>query len=128
MHSPLSLTLGALALIFVVTAYAGPREYVFQNERVCDQEKVFCIQGTLTYESNPRLLILRARIKRAPGPGMLRLLLVGANRKGDERFAPFEVRVRGKDSEIINHKMIPDYPDTESWAVYRIEFIADAAQ
>ena len=125
MSGSLSLLLGASALFFLTTALAGPRDYLFRDERICDVNEVFCFRGTLSYHSNPRLVHLRARVQSAPGPGLLRIRLAGANLQGHRRTAPFEVRVRGRYSEIINHKMISDYPDTQSWAVERVEFIAD---
>ena len=51
--------------------------------------------------------------------------LVGTTRQGDRRYAPLEVRVRGNYSEILNRKMIPDHPDAVSWAVDRVEFMAE---
>ena len=128
MRRSLTLLLGASALFFSTITIAGPRDYLFRGERVCDSEKVFCIRGTLSYQSNPHLLRLRARVQRAPGPGLLRIRLAGTNRQGHRRLAPFEVRVRGRYSEIINHKMVPDYPDTQSWVVERLEFIVDDAR
>lgn len=125
MRRSLPQLLGVLALLFVTGAIAGPREYLFQNKRVCDADRVFCLQGTLSYDSNPRLLQLRARVQTAPGSGLLRIGLSGSNQLGDRRFAPFEVRVLGHNSEIINHKMIPDYPDVQAWVVEHVEFIAD---
>ena len=127
MRGSLPLLLGASALFFLTAALAGPRDYLFRNERLCDTDEVFCFRGTLSYHSNPRLLHLRARVKTAPGPGLLRIRLAGANQQGHRRFAPFEVRVRGHYSEIIDHKMIPDYPDVQGWVVERVEFIADEA-
>jgi hypothetical protein len=56
---------------------------------------------------------------------LLRIALVGAGQQGQHRRAPFEVRVRGHYSEILDHKMIPDYPDVMAWEVERVEFIAD---
>jgi len=116
---------GLMALLVVTTALSGPREYLFQNERVCDASGEFCIRGTLSYHSNPRVLHLRARVLKAPGPGLFRIRVSGANELGHGRAAPFEVRVRGHYSEIINHKVIPDHPDVENWVVDRMDFIAD---
>lgn len=127
MRGSLPLLLGASALFFLTAAFAGPREYLFRGERICDADEVFCIRGTLSYQSNPRQLRLRARVQTAPGPGLLRIRLAGANPQGYRRFAPFEVRVRGHYSEIINHRMIPDHPDVPGWVVERVEFIADEA-
>jgi hypothetical protein len=126
MKGSLPLLLGASALLVWAGVLAAPRDYLFQDERVCDTDKVFCFHGTLSYHSNPRLLRLRARVKMAPGPGLLRISLAGANPQGHRRHAPLEVRVRGHYSEIINHKMIPDYPDVQVWVVERVAFIADA--
>ena len=127
MRGSLPLLLGASALFFLTGALAGPHEYLFRDERICDTDGVFCFRGTLSYKSNPRLLRLRARVQTAPGPGLLQISLVGANQLGHRRLAPFEVRVRGHYSEIIDHKMIPDHPDVEGWVVNRVEFIADKA-
>jgi hypothetical protein len=123
----LTALLGASVLLIVTAAIAGPRDHLFQNERVCDADGAFCIHGTLTFYSNPHLLHLRARVQKAPGPGMLRIWLSGANQLGHRRIAPLEVRARGHYSEIINHKMIPDYPDVQGWVVERVLFVADGA-
>jgi hypothetical protein len=114
----------SLVFLFLSNAQAGPRDYLFRDERVCDLDNVFCFRGTLSYEANPRLIHLRARIQVAPGPGMLRIRLAGANQLGHRHFAPLEIRVRGRYSEIINHKMIPDHPDVQAWEVERVDFIA----
>ncbi len=121
----LTLPLGAMALLLSAAALAAPLEYLFKSERVCDADKTFCIYGSLTYRFNPRVLNLSARIKTAPGPGLLRITVVGENRLGHRRRAPIEIRVRGKYSEIIDHKMIPDHPDVHDWQVERFEFFAD---
>ena len=119
--------LPATAVMLLVTgAYAGPRDYLFKDKRVCDTQNVFCFRGTLSYDSNPRLLHLRERIQTAPGPGMLRIRLRGGNELGHRRLAPIEVEVRGNYSEIINHRMVPDHPDVYEWHVDLVEFIAAA--
>ena len=127
MRGSLPLLLGAAALITLTSALAGPREYLSRGERICDVQEVLCIRGTLSYEFNPRLLHLRARVRTAPGPGLLRIRLAGANQLGHRRLAFFEVRVRGQYSEIINHKMIPDHPDVHDWVIELVQFTADAS-
>ena len=117
----------ASALLLVTGALAAPLDYLFRGERLCDAKEVFCFRGTLSYQSNPRLLSLHARVQTAPGPGLLRITLAGVNQQGYRRFAPFEMRVRGRYSEIIDHQMIPDYPDVQGWMVENVEFIADEA-
>lgn len=111
--------------LLVSIVQASPRDYLFKDEQVCDTDGVFCFRGTLYYKSNSRLLHLRGRVQKAPGPGLLRIRLAGANELGHQRFAPFEVQVRGNSSEIISHKMIPDYPDVQSWSVQQVSFVPD---
>ena len=125
MRIGLQFLLGSTVLLLMASALAGPRDYLFRDERVCDTANVFCFRGTMTYDSNPRLLHLRARVQTAPGPGMLKIRLSGANELGHRRLAPFEVRIRGNHSEIINHKMVPDHPDVYEWSVERVEFIVE---
>ena len=127
MRGSLLILSGAAALLFLSDALAGPYEYLFRNERICDADEVFCLRGTFSYHSNPRILHLRARVQKAPGPGLLRIRVAGANELGHRRLSPFEVRVRGRYSEIINHKVIPDHPDVDGWEVEHVEFIAEAA-
>ena len=120
-----ALPIGLSALVILSGALADSLDYLFRNELLCDTNNVLCFRGTLSYRPNPRLLSLNARVQTAPGPGLLRITLTGANQQGQPRVAPFEVRVRGNRSEIIDHQMIPDYPDVAAWAVDSIEFVAD---
>lgn len=115
-----------VALLLPAASLGGPRDYLFRDERLCSQEGDFCFSGTMSFQRNPRLLQLRARVQTAPGPGLLRIWVTGENRLGHRRYAPFELRVRGNPTEILNHKMIPDPPDALGWEVDFIEFVADA--
>jgi len=128
MHRWLPILLGIAYLAEGPPVAAAEVDYLFRDERVCNELGTFCLAGTLSYEPNPRLLHLRARVHTAPGPGLLRIRLVGSTRLGYRRRAPLEVRVRGNYSEIINHKMIPDYPDALEWAVDQVEFVAEQAR
>lgn len=114
----------ACVLILFSVSHAAPFRHLFENKLVCDTNEVFCFRGSMTYYSNPRIMHLRARVQKAPGPGMLRIRLSGANELGHRRIAPFEVRVRGHNSEIINHRMIPDHPDVHNWVIEQVQFLA----
>ena len=81
MKGSLPLLLGASALFVLTAALAAPRDYLFRDELLCDTDQVFCFRGTLSYQSNPRLLRLRARVQTAPGPGLLRIRLAGTNQQ-----------------------------------------------
>ncbi len=127
MRGSLLILAGAALLLSPGDALAGPYDYLFRNERICDVEEVFCLRGTLSYHSNPRILHLRARVQKAPGPGLLRIRVAGANELGHRRLSPLEIRVRGRYSEIINQRIIPDHPDVDGWEVESVEFIVEKA-
>ena len=69
MKGSLPVLIGASALFLVAAAIAAPLDYLFRGERLCDAKEVFCFRGTLSYQSNSRLLSLHARVQTAPGPG-----------------------------------------------------------
>ena len=115
-----------VALACALPALAGPTLYVERGGLLCDTDKTVCLRGTLIYEPNPRLLRLRARVQFAPGPGELRIMMTGTNRGGDRRYAPMEITLRGKYSEIVDFKMIPDHPDVNAWEIDRISFEPDS--
>ena len=114
--------LSLLAVACAWPALAGPILYIERGGLICDTQQTICLRGNLLYEQNPRLLRLRARVQFAPGPGELRILMTGTNRSGDRRYAPMEITLRGKYSEIVDFKMIPDHPDVNAWAIDRISF------
>ena len=110
------------AVLTAPAAFAGKSLYLKRNERFCDVDEVLCVYGTLRYDVNPRLLRLWGRVRTAPGRGLLRIRLAGYNRLGHRRTTAMEIQLRGKVSEIIEFKMIPDYPDIYEWQITRIEF------
>lgn len=112
-----------LLLLIAVTATAGPSERVTgSNSRMCDSDGKVCLQGSITYYSNPRLLELRSRVQRASGPGLLVFRLTGENRDGHLRRTSIEVRIRGRYSEIVSTRLITDHPDVDSWTLESIQF------
>jgi hypothetical protein len=102
---------------------AAPTLYLAEEELICDGEQLVCIDGTLGYEVNKRLLWLRGRIQFMTVPGVLQITVKGSNRLGHVRYAPMEIKLRGKASEIVDFKMIPDYPDVDNWAIDRIVYL-----
>ena len=68
--------------MLVQTSAASERNYIKKNERFCDNEKELCIDGTIAYEPNTRILSLRARVQKQTGPGEIRLAFSGTNRQG----------------------------------------------
>jgi len=89
---------------------------------LCDRAQTACVNATLTYAVNERLLWRRGRVQSAPGAGTLQLMLRGSNRLGHVRYAPMEVALRGNATEIVDFRMIPDYPDVANWEIDGILF------
>ena len=114
--------LSCISLACAMPALAEPALYVERGGLICDADQTVCLRGSLVYQPNPRLLRLRARVQFAPGPGELRILMTGTNRRGDRRYAPMEITLRGKYSEIVDFKMIPDHPDVNAWEIDRVSF------
>ena len=112
-----------LALLAAADVEASRTIYLARNEALCATGGHACIKGTLSYDTNSRLLTLRGRVQFAPGPGEFRITVKGSNRLGHVAFAPMEIKVRGKPTEIVDFKMIPDHPDVENWQIDHIEFV-----
>lgn len=104
-----------LGLCLALAADASQLQYIKRNARLCDDNDDFCMNGTISYRANPRLIEVRGRVQRAPGPGLLQIRLLGANRQNHVRRALVEIRLRGRNSEIVRHQMIADAPDVYRW-------------
>ncbi len=117
---------GVVALLAAsasTAALAAPTVYLSEQELICDGERLICIDGTLGYEVNDRLLWLRGRVQFTTVPGLLQITVKGSNRLGHVRYAPMEIELRGKASEIVDFQMIPDYPDVANWTIDHIVYL-----
>jgi hypothetical protein len=114
---------GLLAAIASTAAVASRTLYLAEEELICDGERRVCIDGTLGYDVNDRLLWLRGRVQFTTVPGVLQITVKGSNRLGHVRYAPMEIELRGKASEIVDFGMIPDYPDIANWAIDHIVYL-----
>lgn len=112
-----------LALLASTAALAARTLYLAENELICDSERILCVDGTLGYDVNDRLLWLRGRVQATTVPGVLQITVKGTNRLGHLRYAPLEIELRGRASEIVDFAMIPDYPDVANWSIDRIVFV-----
>jgi hypothetical protein len=116
---------GLLATLAAGTALAARTLYLARDEVICDARRIICIDGTLSYDVNDRLLWLRGRVQAATAPGLLQITVRGSNRLGHVRFAPMEIQLRGRATEIVDFRMIPDWPDVANWSIDRIEYRTD---
>jgi hypothetical protein len=111
-----------MLLLAATVATAAPYRYLARDENLCDAAETVCLAATLSYERNDRVLWLRGRVRFGPGPGLLTITLKGSTRLGYVRYAPMEIELRGRPTEIVDFKMIPDYPDVYNWEIDRIGF------
>jgi len=119
--------LAVVAALAAVLASAGALAartlYLAEEELICDGERLVCVDGTLGYEVNDRLLWLRGRVQFTTVPGVLQITVKGSNRLGHVRYAPMEIELKGTASEIVDFGMIPDYPDVANWAIDHIVYV-----
>jgi hypothetical protein len=118
-------TLAVATLLAAAPAAASRVEYLARGERLCDAAELACVQGSLTYHVNTRMLWLRGRLKTSPGPGTFAILVRGTTRLGYVRYAPLEIALDGHWSEIVDFQMIPDDPDVYNWQIDSITYRAE---
>lgn len=119
--APRRAGLACLALV-AAAAYGAPLRYLARDELLCAPARATCIRGSLTWQQNDRLLRLFGRVEVAGGRGTFLVTVTGTTRQGDRRYAPMEVELRGRPTEIVDFKMIPDYPEVTDWEVFSIAF------
>jgi hypothetical protein len=122
-HSTVASALVLVALLASIAALAARTLYLAEDELICDSERILCVDGTLGYDVNDRLLWLRGRVQSTTVPGVLQITVKGSNRLGHVRYAPMEIELRGHASEIVDFEMIPDYPDVANWSIDHIVFV-----
>jgi len=112
-----------LLLFCAICAQAGERYYIKKSETFCDSSGVLCLNGSLSYRVNPRIMSLNARVQKKTGPGKIRFILTGVNWQGIESITEINISIRGAYSEIIDHKMRPDAPDVAEWKILSFRFL-----
>lgn len=120
---PSRLAIATLLPVLASAALAARTLYLAENELICDGGRTLCVDGTLGYDVNDRLLWLRGRVQSTTVPGVLRITVKGTNRLGHVRYAPMEIELRGHASEIVDFAMIPDYPDVANWSIDHIVYV-----
>jgi hypothetical protein len=104
-------------------ALASETIYLARDAQICDVERIICIAGDVGYDVNERLLWLQGRVQFATVSGLLKINVKGSNRLGHVRYAPMEIELRGHATEIVDFKMVADYPDVANWAIDKIIFL-----
>ena len=112
----------ALCLLAAAAAGASGFRFLVEDETLCADDERLCIRGSLSYEPNPRLVDFRGRVTATAEPGEFVLVLVGHQRDGTRRYAEMRLAVKGKYSEVVSQRMIPDWPDIDDWALDHVAF------
>ena len=121
--SAIAGALGLMAALASAASLASETLYLARDELICDVEKIVCITGTVGYEVNDRLLWLLGRVEFATVPGLLQIFVKGSNRLGHVHYGAMEIKLRGHATEIVDFKMVADYPDVANWAIDHIIFL-----
>lgn len=121
---------GVLAAVLLTASFAASEpgygfRFLLKDERVCDAAERVCLRGSLSWAPNARLFQLRGRLLTSAEPGELVLTLIGHARDGRRRYADLRVRLEGRYSEIIDQRMIPDWPEVEDWSLDGVAFNPD---
>lgn len=112
------------ALLASPVAAYGP-DLLLREGRLCDEDRGFCLRGTILYYPNSRLIEIRARVARAPGPGWVSILFRGSDRNNQPNTTVMEFPVRGASTEIIDRSFITDYPQVNQWRIIGMIFEPD---
>jgi hypothetical protein len=111
--------------LIAATARAGTFYFLARNERICAVDGPVCVRATISYDTNSRVLHLRGRVDRTVGPGWLRLTFVGVSERNERGSTTMEFPIRGKWSEVLDRKLIPDHPQIADWRLEAMSFTAD---
>jgi len=116
----------AITLFLPALALASAPEFLVRNGDICDPDRTMCIRGSLVYLPDSRIMELTGRVAGSPGPGWVRILFKG-NWRGHLASSVMEIPIRGTNSEIVQHKYIPDNPAVRYWRILTISFEPDDA-
>jgi len=107
-----------LAALPVFGDYTPPGlRFLVRGEKICDTSGALCVQASITWEPNDRLLELYGRVTASTEPGTLWIVFRGHQRDGTVRYTEMRIPLKGRYSEIARDKIIPDWPEIDDWAV-----------
>jgi len=113
--------LSLLLVIFPLSATAAWKT-VHSSSSTCDQDEKVCLQSTIRFESNSKIMEIRGHLHRTAGPGTLTFEFFGTTPLGEQVYHASSVDVRGRYNESISHKFAPPYSNRTEWTLNRITF------
>ncbi|UZE96477.1 hypothetical protein [Alkalimarinus alittae] len=121
-HSiPAYLILLLLLLSVANVTHAISRDIV-SGRSICDQTETACIDGSITWLKNRKMITIEGRLKRAIEPGKLIFLFSGFLSSGEQVFHSKEIEIRGKRGEILDERFKPPYSNQTIWSLYRFTY------
>ncbi len=112
-------------LLAVLPAGASTFYFLARDDRICAADGPVCIRATISYDTNSRVLHLRGRVDRTAEPGWLRLTFVGVSERNQRGSTTMEFPIRGRWSEVLDRKLIPDHPQIADWRLETMSFTPD---
>lgn len=119
---------GLLCTAFLLTlplSALAAWETLHSSSSICDTDNQVCLQTTILFESNSKVIEIRGRLHRTAGPGTLTFEFFGTTPLGEQVYHASSTEVRGRYSESISHKFGPPYSNRTAWALHRITFRPD---
>ena len=102
-------------------AHAISREIV-RGRSICDITEAACIDGSITWLKNRKMITIEGRLKRAIEPGKLFFMFSGHLASGEQVFHTKQVEIRGKRGEYIDERFKPPYSNQTIWALHQFTY------
>lgn len=118
---PVLATLLITLLCITDFSHAISREIV-RGRSICDQTETACIDGSITWLKNRKMITIEGRLKRAIEPGKLIFMFSGHLASGEQVFHTKEVKVRGKRGEILDERFKPPFSNQTIWALHKFTY------
>ena len=96
--------------------------YLLHDELLCNDSGQVCLRGWLVHDPHRNEIALDARLQRTASPGTIIISLDGVTPGGQPVTTAVSVEVRGRYSEIIHARFIPQWPYETRWAVRALQF------
>lgn len=115
---------GGLCFLFWLFSFPATAawETILSTSSICDQQGRVCLQGTIRFESNSKIMEIQARLHRTAGPGTLTFEFFGTTPLDEQVYHSTSVDIRGRYNESISHKVGPPYSNRTRWSLSRIIF------
>ena len=104
------------------TASAISRE-IARGRSICDITETACLDGTITWYLNRKMITIEGRMKRKISPGKMVYRFSGYLATGEQVFHAHKFTIRGKRGEIIDERLKPPYSNQTIWSLNRVTYI-----